>query len=50
MYRAFFIVFITTNKCTINITTEYVTTVSLYIICTPTCFDISVSSSGRFTQ
>ena len=36
--------FITTNKCTINFTTDY-----FYIIYTPTCFDISVSSSGRFT-
>jgi len=44
-----FIVFITTNKCTINITAVYTTTVSLYIIYTPTCFDISVSSWGSFT-
>jgi hypothetical protein len=36
-------VFITTNKRTINITT-----VSLYIIYTPTCFDISMSLSSSF--
>jgi len=40
----FFFVFITANKCTI-----YVTTVSLYIIYTATCFNSSVSSSGSFT-
>ena len=27
----------------------YITTVSLYIIYTPTCFDSSMSSSGSFT-
>ena len=27
----------------------YITTVSLYIMYTPTCFDISVSSTGSFT-
>ena len=50
MYPAFFIVFVTTNKCPINITTVYITTISLYILYTPTCFDNSMSSSGRFTQ
>jgi len=40
-----FIVFIATNKHTIN-----VKTVSFYIISrTATCFDISMSSSGSFT-
>jgi hypothetical protein len=32
------------NRCTINITT-----VTFYIIYTPTCFDVSMSSSGSFT-
>ena len=32
--------------CTINVTTIYITTVSLYVIYTRTCFDISMSSSG----
>ena len=27
----------------------YVTTVSLYLLYTPTCFDVSLSSSGSFT-
>jgi len=27
----------------------YIITVSLYIMYTPTCFDISMSSSGSFT-
>jgi len=39
-----FIIFITTNKHTINIPK-----MSLYIINTPTCFDISISSSGSPT-
>ena len=39
-----FIVLIATKKCTITITT-----VTLYIIYSPTCFDISMSSSGSFT-
>jgi len=39
MHRAFFIVFITTNKRTINITA-----VSFYVIYTPTYLEISVSS------
>jgi len=45
-----FIVFITTNKYTFNITIVhiYITTVSIYVIYTPTCFDISMSSSGSF--
>ena len=47
--KGIFFVFITTNKCTINITTVYITTVSFYIIYTPTCFDISVPLSGSFT-
>jgi len=38
--------FITTNKCTINITKVHITITSLYIIYTPTCFDISMPSSG----
>ena len=37
--KGIFFVFITTNKCTINITTVYITTVTFYIICTPTCFN-----------
>ena len=49
MYRAFFIISITTNKCTINITTLHIKTVYFCMICTPTCFDISSSSSGSFT-
>jgi len=44
MYHASFVVFITTKECTTNITI-----VSLYIIYTPTCFDISMSSSGSVT-
>jgi len=40
-----FIIFIVTNKRTINITR-----VSLHIIYTPTRFDISMSSSGSFTS
>jgi len=28
----------------------YITTLSLYIMFTPTCFDISVSSSGSFKK
>jgi len=44
VYRASFIVSITTNKYAINITNA-----SLYIIYTATCFDISISSSGNFT-
>ena len=43
------IVFFTTNKYTINITIVYIRRVSLYVIYTPTCFDISMSSSGSFT-
>jgi len=31
----FFIVFITTNRCTINITTIHITTVSLYMLVNP---------------
>jgi hypothetical protein len=38
-------IFIGTNKCTINITKVYITTVALYIIYTLTCFDIFMSSS-----
>jgi len=33
MYRAFFNIFIVTNKCTINITNVYITTDSLYLMC-----------------
>jgi len=50
MYRASLIIFIITNKCTINITKVYIATVSLYIIYTPTCFDISMSSAGISTS
>jgi hypothetical protein len=39
----FIIVFITTNNRTINITTVF-----LYVIYTPKCFDMSVTSSGSF--
>jgi hypothetical protein len=38
--------FFMTNKCIINVTKVYITTVSLYVIHTPTCFEISTSSSG----
>jgi hypothetical protein len=34
---------------TINLTTVCIKTVSLFIIYTPTCFDISMLSSGSFT-
>ena len=44
MCHASFIVFIATNKCTIN-----TTTVSLYMIHTPTCFNVYMLSSGTFT-
>jgi hypothetical protein len=43
-----FYCFITTNNRSINITTVYTSTVSLYIIYTTTYFDFSVSSSGSF--
>jgi len=44
MYRASFIVFITTYN-----TQLCITTISLYIIHTATCFDISMSLSVSFT-
>jgi hypothetical protein len=42
-HKYFLFFLITTNNCTINITT-----ISLFIIYTPTCFDISMLSSGSF--
>jgi len=44
MYLAFLIIFIIANKYITNITKVYITTVSLYIIHTATCFDIFMSS------
>ena len=45
MYRASFIIFIITKNAHL-ISQKYVTKASLYIIHIPTCFDISMSSSG----
>jgi hypothetical protein len=42
--------FIITNKCTITIIKVYITAASLYIIHTPTCFEMSMSSSGSSTS
>jgi len=44
-----FIVFITTNQCTIIYHNNIIITVSLHIKYTPTCFDINMSVSGSFT-
>jgi len=38
------------QKCTINITKVYITRVSHYIIHIPTCFDISMASTGSSTS
>jgi hypothetical protein len=45
-----FFIFIITNSCTVNISAVYITKVSLYIIPTPTSFDIPVSSLGGSTS
>ena len=47
VFRSVLYIFI--KKCTINITQVYIQKVTLYIIHTPTCFAISISSSGSST-
>jgi len=48
MYRVSCVIIVISNKCTTNITTVYITVVSLYLIHIPIFFDISMSGRTCF--